>query len=92
MADHLYHQVKKLQKDFNNLCNIRDHQKENNWIFSEALQLQQEPESPSLLREVWQSLHLEGWEVDTPVIAKAGILWLKSRSCSNCRFAITEKI
>jgi len=52
VADHLYHQVKKLQKDFNNLCNIRDHQKENNWIFSEALQLQQEPESPSLLREV----------------------------------------
>lgn len=72
MVDPLCHQTRELQKDFSGLCNIRDHQKEINRISSEILQLQEEPESPSLLKEVCQSLYLWGWEMDTPVMVKAG--------------------
>lgn len=48
------------------------YQKEINWIFSETLQLKEEPESPPLLMEVWQGLYLWGCEMDTPVMVKAG--------------------
>lgn len=70
----LCHQVKDLQERASKLFSIRDDAKETNWIFSETLQIQEELQLSTALKEGRQSLCLSTWERETPMMVKAGSL------------------